>query len=171
MNLRFTRRAFLPLAVAVTGFLGVHAEGDVAPQQEWSFVLTRFNYLTLTLDSEDYRIAVVEDSKDGEFKRTVFNGFKLRNSTPTSANFLQRYDSEYQKGEEQLIELALIRDVNPGTPNNRSVNYGHWRLTITGAGSRYQALKALIIQGRIEELWQPADSMELRGELLEEREN
>lgn len=140
---------------------------SAAPEEqprEFAFILGRFSYLFLTSCKDGFRLCHVSDGKDGELMRTSFSGFKLLSATPSQIVFEQRYDYPYPDGDPHVIRLTLNLSDSPGTPTNRSINFGHWKMTVTGSGGRFETMKKFLLENRVDEFWDPEDSMSFRGE-------
>lgn len=142
-------------------------QSAVAPEKEpreFAFMLGRFSYLFITTCKDGFRLCHVSGGKDGEFMRTSFSGFKLLSATPAELIFEQRYDYPYSDDDTHVMRLKLVLTDSPRVPTNRSINYGHWMMTVTGSGGRYEAVKKFLLEHRVDEFWSPQDSMTFRGE-------
>jgi hypothetical protein len=132
--------------------------------REFAFKLAPFSPLFLTSCKDGYRLCHVLDAKDGEFMRTSFSGFKLLSAKPSEIVFEQRYDYAYPEHVARIIRLTLTLSDSPGDPTNHGINFGHWKMTVTGSGRRFEAVKKLLRENRADEPWTPRDSMTFRGE-------
>ena len=131
--------------------------------REFSFYLARFNYLLLTTDNQGYRLCLVQDSKEAEIMRTSFTGFQMRANEPEYVGYEWKPDCDFPERQEESIKLDLRHEKEPGERNNHDINCGLWKMTVTGQGTRFEQLKALLIQNRVEVFWDTKDALIFRG--------
>jgi hypothetical protein len=163
MQTSLQRRRLMALVALCCVPLLCSAAPEKQPR-EFAFMLGRFSYLFLTSSQDSFRLCHVSDGKDGELMRTSFSGFKLLNAAPSEIVFEQRYDYPYPDGDPHVIRLTLNLSDSPGVATNRSINFGHWKMTVTGSGGRFEVVKKFLLENRVEEFWTPQDSMIFRGE-------
>jgi hypothetical protein len=140
---------------------------SAAPEKqprEFAFILGRFSYLFLTSHENGFRLCHVHDRKDGEWMRSSFTGFKLLSATPSEIVFEQRYDYPYLDSGEHAIRLNLNLSDSPGDRTSRDINFGHWKMSVTGSGDRFEMVKKFLFEKRADGFWTPQDSMIFRGE-------
>jgi len=142
------------------------------PQEhrEFAFFLARFQYLFLARTTDGYKLTFVSDSKDGEVCRLEFNDFHVVHSSPESVSLKQRFE-DLAEASTHLIELHLVRLPHEhgvtadGTRNTRSINVGHWRMSASGSGIRFNLLRQEIISRRVPEYWSDK-ILDVHGELI-----
>jgi hypothetical protein len=163
-------RRFLPLVLAAL-FCG-SATAEPQESREFAFFLARFKYLFLACTPDGYKLTFVTDSKAGETCRMEFNDFHVVSSSPDSLHLKQRFE-DLPKPTTDLVELALVRlpqehgVTADGFRNNRSINAGHWRMSFSGSGTRFDLIRDEITSRRVSEFW-PDGSLDIHGELIHE---
>ena len=159
---------FLPIALAATLY-GV-AGAEPQESREYAFFLARFECLFLAHTSNDYKLTFVTDSKVGEICRLEFNDFYVITSSSDSLHLKQRFEDQPESTTD-LVELYLVRlphehGVNPdGFRNNRGINVGHWRMSVSGSGMRFDLIRRELTSRRVAEFW-PEKSLDVHGELI-----
>ena len=152
-----SRRQFIGLLLLTALPLAAEAPAK-KDAREFAFRLARFNYLFLTTDDKGYRLFLVQDSKEYEIMRTSFSDFQMK------LNEVEHVLYEWKlEGEDESIALDLRREKEPGERYNRSINYGYWKMNVTGKGTRFEQLKAMLLQHRVNVYWDAEDSLDFRG--------
>jgi hypothetical protein len=147
------------------------ATAEPQESREFAFFLARFKYLFLVHTPDGYKLTFVTDSKGGEICRLEFNDFHVVSSSPGSLHLKQRFE-DLPNPTTDLVELHLVRlpkehgVTSDGFRNNRSINAGHWRMSFSGSGTRFDLIRDEITH-RVSEFW-PDGSLDIHGELIAE---
>lgn len=153
------RKAMWTLATASL-ISRIKAKASTAPQdpREFGLILSRYNDLLLTADNAGYRLCLVQNTHEGELKRTSFSGFVLQDELAPLV-----FESRYEEEAESFVRLTLQKQFELGERNNHRVNYGEWAMTVTGKGFRFDELKKMLLEERASPFWTPEDSLVFRG--------
>jgi hypothetical protein len=158
------------LALAFAAYSVAAARAQPQESREFAFFLSRFQYLFLARAPDGYRLTFVTDSKAGEICRLQFNDFHVTASSPESLHLKQRFEGTPEETRD-AVELNLVRLSDEhgvsrdGFRNNRSVNVGHWRMSVSGSGVRFDLIRDAITSRRVAEFW-PDRSLDVHGELI-----